>query len=138
APESGVLSRYSRILPVGGSTRPSVFDIWPVYQSAPSGATAGSCGWELEVGTSHSLMMSLASEAPPEAPWAIAACLASKRAARGFPARISPSIRTTAAATIIAMPVRRIENLPSRLRLLLNTSRGGSRWFLHQACLAPR
>ncbi len=44
------------IFPVTGSKRPSLFAIWPVYQSEPSGATAGSCGRDLGVGTSNSLM----------------------------------------------------------------------------------
>src|SRR5207244_3916742 len=46
----------SVIFPVSGSKRPSLFAIWPVYQSEPSGATAGSCGRDLGVGTSNSLM----------------------------------------------------------------------------------
>src|SRR5919204_4941707 len=53
-PESAVFSGYSFTAPVLGSTRPSLLASWPVYQSAPSGATAGSCGREFGVGTSYS------------------------------------------------------------------------------------
>src|SRR5882724_10064337 len=63
APEPGVLSGYSLILPVFGSNRPSLFDFCPVYQSDPSGATAGSWGRESGVGSSYSLMTTFASEA---------------------------------------------------------------------------
>src|SRR5437879_12420927 len=58
-PDPGVLRGNSLICPVFGSKRPSLFAIWPVYHSDPSGATAGSCGLELGVGTSHSLMETL-------------------------------------------------------------------------------
>src|SRR5882724_7935672 len=63
APEPGVLSGYSLILPVFGSNRPSLFDFCPVYQSDPSGATAGSWGRESGVGSSYSLMTTLGSAA---------------------------------------------------------------------------
>jgi hypothetical protein len=43
-PELGVFSGNSLNVPVLGSSRPSLFAIWPVHQSAPSRATAGSCG----------------------------------------------------------------------------------------------
>src|SRR5437868_13303452 len=55
-PESGVLSGYSLKCPVVGSSRPNLLAACPVYQSDPSGATAGSCGRELGVGTSNSLI----------------------------------------------------------------------------------
>src|SRR5215813_9137504 len=56
APESGVLSGNSLMVPVFGSRRPSLFAICPVYQSEPSGASAGSCGREFAVGRSNSLI----------------------------------------------------------------------------------
>jgi hypothetical protein len=65
-------------LAVTGSRRPNLFDSCPVYQSAPSGASAGSRGWELGVGTSRSLPAIFAGEA--SLPASIAACLAAKPA----------------------------------------------------------
>src|SRR5439155_13974386 len=53
-PESGVFNEYSLISPDFGSKRPSLFANCPVYHSAPSEATAGSCGREFGVGTSYS------------------------------------------------------------------------------------
>src|SRR5882762_4877316 len=53
-PESRVFSGYSLNSPVFGSSRPSLFAPWPVYQSEPSGASAGSCGRDRGVGTSYS------------------------------------------------------------------------------------
>src|SRR5690242_19307964 len=41
-------------MPVAGSSLPNRLLCWPVHQSEPSGATAGSCGPELGVGTLHS------------------------------------------------------------------------------------
>src|SRR5215470_2988602 len=55
-PELGVFSGYSLKVPVFGSSLPSLFAPCPVYQSAPSGASAGSCGRDFAVGTSYSLM----------------------------------------------------------------------------------
>jgi len=55
-PESRVFSGYSLNSPVFGSSRPSLFAPWPVYQSEPSGASAGSCGRDRGVGTSYSLI----------------------------------------------------------------------------------
>src|SRR2546425_6602089 len=60
-PEPGVFNGYSLISPVFGSSRPSLFASCPVYHNALSGATAGSCGREFGVGTSYSLMVTLAS-----------------------------------------------------------------------------
>src|SRR5246127_3819246 len=58
-PEPGVFRGYSLNSPVFGSSRPSLLAAWPVYQSEPSGASAGSCGRDLGVGTSYSLMGTL-------------------------------------------------------------------------------
>ncbi len=55
-PESGVFSGYSLKFPSLVSSRPSLFAICSVTQSAPSGATAGSCGLACGVGTSYSLI----------------------------------------------------------------------------------
>src|SRR5579864_4651939 len=55
-PESGVLRGYSRNWPELGSSRPSLLACCSVTQSAPSGATAGSWGRALGVGTSYSLI----------------------------------------------------------------------------------
>src|SRR5438552_14787025 len=55
-PELGVLSGYSLNLPVLGSRRPSLLAACSVVHRAPSGATAGSCGRALAVGTSNSPM----------------------------------------------------------------------------------
>src|SRR5215470_13846751 len=55
-PELGVFSGYSLKVPVLGSSRPNLFAPCPVYQSAPSGASAGSCGRDFAVGTSYSLI----------------------------------------------------------------------------------
>src|SRR5437660_7936047 len=55
-PELGVFSGYSLNSPVFGSNRPSLFAPCPVYQSEPSGASAGSCGRDFGVGTSYSLI----------------------------------------------------------------------------------
>src|SRR5438309_12082093 len=55
-PELGVFKGYSLNSPVFGSSRPSLFAPWPVYQSEPSGASAGSCGRDRAVGTSYSLI----------------------------------------------------------------------------------
>src|SRR5437868_4795623 len=55
-PELGVLSGYSLNLPVLGSRRPSLLAACSVVHRAPSGATAGSCGRALAVGTSNSRM----------------------------------------------------------------------------------
>src|SRR5205807_3656589 len=71
-PESGVLSGYSLKCPVVGSSRPNLLALCPVYQSDPSGATAGSCGREFGVGTSHSLIDTLAPVAARVAVRAIA------------------------------------------------------------------
>src|SRR6266498_4723471 len=60
-PEPSVFSGYSLISPVFGSSLPSLFANWPVYHSAPSAATAGSCGREFGVGTSYSRMVTLRS-----------------------------------------------------------------------------
>src|SRR5512141_591036 len=62
-PESGVLTENSRIAPVFGSRRPSLFASWPVYQSAPSGAASGSWGRDSGVGTSPSRITTLTFEA---------------------------------------------------------------------------
>src|SRR5215204_4687937 len=56
-PEAGVFSVYSLICPVFGSSLPSTFTIWPVYQMVPSDAASGSCGRDFGVGTSHSRIM---------------------------------------------------------------------------------
>src|SRR5205807_261273 len=87
-----------------GSRRPSVLDLWPVYQSEPSVATAGSCGWELGVGTSHSLRVTLADEAAP-ALWAITACLATNRATWGLGLKSTPrkTIQTTTRTAIVRL-----------------------------------
>src|SRR5229473_7537 len=53
-PELGVLRGYSLNSPVFGSSRPNLFAPCPVYQSEPSGATAGSWGRDFGVGTSYS------------------------------------------------------------------------------------
>ena len=53
-PELGVFKGYSLNSPVFGSSRPNLFAPCPVYQSEPSGATAGSCGRDFGVGTSYS------------------------------------------------------------------------------------
>src|SRR5271166_2599713 len=53
-PELGVFKEYSLNSPVLGSSRPSLFASCPVYQSEPSGASAGSCGRDFGVGTSNS------------------------------------------------------------------------------------
>src|SRR5882724_7182923 len=55
-PELGVFKGYSLNSPVFGSSRPSLFAPCPVYQSEPSGASAGSCGRDFGVGTSYSLI----------------------------------------------------------------------------------
>src|SRR5216684_1139355 len=55
-PEPAVFSGYCLNFPVFGSSRPSLFAVCPVYQSEPSGASAGSCGRECGVGTSYSLI----------------------------------------------------------------------------------
>src|SRR5579864_5717992 len=55
-PEPGVFNGYSLNWPVLGSRRPSLLAPCPVYQSEPSGANAGSCGRDLGVGTSYSLI----------------------------------------------------------------------------------
>src|SRR5215831_3279002 len=62
-PESGVFNGYSLNWPVFGSRRPNLLAVCPVYQSEPSGASAGSCGRDLGVGTSHSLMVTLGGSA---------------------------------------------------------------------------
>src|SRR5579863_2462766 len=54
APELGVFKGYSLNSPVFGSSRPNLFAPCPVYQSEPSGASAGSCGRDFGVGTSYS------------------------------------------------------------------------------------
>src|ERR1022692_283252 len=53
-PELGVFKEYSLNSPVFGSSRPSLFAPCPVYQSEPSGASAGSGGRDFGVGTSYS------------------------------------------------------------------------------------
>src|ERR1019366_6315348 len=53
-PDFGVFKGYSLNSPVLGSSRPNLFTPCPVYQSEPSGATAGSCGLDFGVGTSYS------------------------------------------------------------------------------------
>src|SRR5262249_13709871 len=50
-----------------GSKRPSVFERWPVYHAAPSGATAGSWGWLSLPGTAHSSMCRAAGAPAPAA-----------------------------------------------------------------------
>src|SRR5690348_16183982 len=50
------LSGYDLNTPVAGSNRPSVLSACPVYQTDPSGATAGSCGRDPGVGSAHSVM----------------------------------------------------------------------------------
>src|SRR5437762_8744876 len=56
-PELSTFRGNSLNAPVDGSTRPILFCICSVNQSAPSIPTAGSCGWAPLVGTSHSLMV---------------------------------------------------------------------------------
>src|SRR5271157_2017050 len=56
-PEFGVFKGYSLNSPVFGSSRPSLFAPCPVYQSEPSGASAGSCGRDFSVGTSYSWIL---------------------------------------------------------------------------------
>src|SRR3989441_13281049 len=58
-PELGVFNGYSLNSPVFGSNWPNLFAPSPVYQSEPSGATAGSCGRDFGVGTSYSLIVTL-------------------------------------------------------------------------------
>src|SRR5579864_8316206 len=58
-PVLGVFRGYSLNSPVFGSSLPSLLAAWPVYQSEPSGASAGSCGRDLGVGTSYSLIVTL-------------------------------------------------------------------------------
>lgn len=58
-PEPGVFSGYSLNSPVLGSSRPSLFAPCPVYQRAPSGASAGSCGRDFGVGTSYSVIFTV-------------------------------------------------------------------------------
>src|SRR6516225_4827118 len=58
-PEPGAFSGYSLNCPVWGSSRPSLFAPCAVYQSEPSGATAGSCGRDFGVGSSYSLIGTL-------------------------------------------------------------------------------
>src|SRR5215475_11739223 len=82
-PDSGVFSGYSLNSPVFGSRRPSLLAICPVYQSEPSGATAGSCGRALGVGTSHSLMETLAGDAATHTA-ATASTTAHRNALRDF------------------------------------------------------
>ena len=53
-PELGVGSGNSLNCSVFGSKRPTTFARWPVYQTEPSGATAGSCGYGGVLGVSHS------------------------------------------------------------------------------------
>src|SRR5580658_454939 len=53
-PELGVFKEYSLNSAVFGSRRPNLFAPCPVYQSEPSGASAGSCGRDFGVGTSYS------------------------------------------------------------------------------------
>src|SRR2546422_9225947 len=48
------------MLPVFGSTRPSILVIWPVYQSDPSLVASGSCGRDPGVDTCHALIETLA------------------------------------------------------------------------------
>src|SRR5947208_7698762 len=55
-PDPAVLSGNSLNFCVAGSSLPNLLAACPVYQSDPSGATAGSCGRELGVGTSNSLI----------------------------------------------------------------------------------
>src|SRR5574341_2059910 len=62
-PDSGTLRGYSRIFPVFGSSRPMALDCIAVYQSAPSGETAGSWGKEPGVGRSHSWIRTVAAPA---------------------------------------------------------------------------
>ena len=52
----GRLQWNSLNTPVFGSSRPSLLAPCPVYQSEPSGASAGSCGRDLAVGTSYSFI----------------------------------------------------------------------------------
>src|SRR5580692_684135 len=58
-PDRGVFRGYSLNSPVLGSSRPSLIAPCPVYQSEPSGASAGSCGRDFGVGTSYSLICTL-------------------------------------------------------------------------------
>src|SRR5712692_6246808 len=58
-------------LTVRGSSRPSLLAICSVTQSEPSGARAGSCGRAFGVGTSHSLIETLALSAAHSAVMAI-------------------------------------------------------------------
>src|SRR5579864_3975874 len=67
-PEFGVFSGYSLNSPVFGSRRPSLFAACPVYQSEPSGASAGSCGRDFGVGTSYSLIWTFSVPTAGEAP----------------------------------------------------------------------
>src|SRR3990172_97132 len=59
-PDWGVLSGYSFIAPVLGSSRPSTLDHCPVHQMEPSAAARGSCGREPSEGTTHSLIATVA------------------------------------------------------------------------------
>src|SRR5579864_9069481 len=98
-PESGVFSGNSLNAPVLGSSRPSLFAICPVYQSAPSGATAGSCGLDFGVGTSYSRMETLKSPAGQNAQQISTAATAANFLAIGTRLRrgLAPNIKATAA-----------------------------------------
>src|SRR2546422_5529578 len=51
---------------------------------------------------------------------------------------VAPLLRTGVVVPRRHLGMRCPVRPSTRLRLSLNTSRGGSRWFRHQACLAPR
>src|SRR3972149_2560506 len=63
-PDWGVLSGYSFIAPVLGSSRPSTLDHCPVHQIEPSAAARGSCGREASEGATHSLIAPVAVPGP--------------------------------------------------------------------------
>src|SRR2546428_2846473 len=58
-PEFGVVNAYCLFSPVAGSSRPIAFACCAVYHSAPSAPTAGSCGRDFAVGSSHSRIETL-------------------------------------------------------------------------------
>jgi len=95
-----------------GPGDPNVFDSCPVYQSAPSGASAGSWGYG---SWAHSLMAIFADEA--SLPASIAACLAAKPATWRLGLNSAPK-NTSRAATKIPVTVRRLEKLGSCVHAL--------------------
>src|SRR5579864_4382867 len=89
-PEPGVFSGYSLKAPVEGSRRPSLLAPCPVYQSAPSGARAGSCGRDFGVGTSYSLIVTLS--VPTAAKAATAAMKRNRKALRDMEAILTEKL----------------------------------------------